>query len=246
MESEADRIRREYERRDREIHEDYYSLVNPSVLYIYQQRVRAVIAALKKAGIFPLDKKKILEIGCGKGDWLNDFEAWGAHRENLSGIELDASRGKRALARYPPHRDEDGNLISPGADIRIGDASLLPWPDAFFDLVLQSTVLTSILDQGMKTAIAGEMSRVLKPGGFVLWYDFFYDNPKNPNVKGVGKEEINALFPGYAIQLKRITLAPPVSRHLVPLSWIGTEILEKMVFLNTHYLGVLRKPGNAG
>ncbi len=241
MGNEAERIRREYERRDREIPEGFYSLGNPSILYIYQQRARAALEALRNADMFPLNGRRILDVGCGTGTWLADIEAWGAWRENLAGIELDTSRGKRAQARFAAHRSEAGDLLSPGADIRIGDASRLPWPDAFFDIVLQGTVFTSILDDGMKRAVAGEMTRVLKPGGIVLWYDFFFDNPKNPNVRGVGEREIQTLFPHHSIQLKRITLAPPIARRLVPVSWIGAEILEKLVFLNTHYLGILRK-----
>jgi ubiquinone/menaquinone biosynthesis C-methylase UbiE len=246
MGNEAERIRREYERRSREIPDDYYSLFNPTVLYLYQQRTRAVLSALKNAGMVPLEGRKILDVGCGTGSWLSDLEAWGARRENLAGIELDPSRGKRAQTRFTAQREESGALLSPGADIRIGDASRLPWPDAFFDIVLQGTVFTSILDDGMKRAIAGEMSRVLKPGGIVLWYDFFYNNPGNPSVKGVCAGEIRALFPRHSIRLKRITLAPPIARRLVPVSWNGAEILEKLVFLNTHYLGILRKRETAG
>jgi SAM-dependent methyltransferase len=244
--TEAERIRREYERRSREIPEEYYSMVLPPVLYVYQQRVRATIKALKNAGVFPLHDRKILDVGCGTGTWLNDFEVWGAKIESLAGIELDPARGKRAQERFSAQRDEAGNLLSPGADIRIGDASLLPWTDAFFDIVIQSTVFTSILDDGMKRAIAGEMSRVLKPGGVVLWYDFFYDNPRNPNVKGVRAKEIRALFPRHEHQLKRITLAPPIARFVVPISWISAEIIEKLRFLNTHYLGIFRKVGTEG
>ena len=41
-----------------------------------------------------------------------------------------------------------------------------------FDLLLQSPVFTSILDQAMKERVAAEMMRVSKPGGLILWYDF--------------------------------------------------------------------------
>jgi len=94
----------------------------------------------------------------------------------------------------------------------------------------------------MKQAVVAEMTRVLKSGGIVIWYDFFYNNPSNPNVRGVGASEIRSLFPGFSITLRRITLAPPVARRLVPISWVTALLLEKLRVLNTHHLGILRKP----
>jgi hypothetical protein len=38
-----------------------------------------------------------------------------------------------------------------------------------------------------------------------------------------------------------VTLAPPLARRLVPLTWIGALALEGLRFLNTHYIGVFRK-----
>jgi hypothetical protein len=101
--------------------------------------------------------------------------------------------------------------------------------------------LTSILDDGMKKAVAIEMLRVLKPAGIILWYDFLFNNPKNPQVRGIGAREIRALFPDCLVTLRRITLAPPIARRLVPVTWIGALLLEKITFLNTHYLGIIRK-----
>jgi hypothetical protein len=110
-----------------------------------------------------------------------------------------------------------------------------------FDIVLQATVFTSILDVEMKRAIAREILRVLKPTGVFVWYDFLFDNPRNPHVGGIGAREIRRLFPGCAVGLKRITLAPPIARRLVPITWIGALLLERVSILNTHYLGTIRK-----
>jgi hypothetical protein len=38
-----------------------------------------------------------------------------------------------------------------------------------------------------------------------------------------------------------VTLAPPIGRRSVPVSWIGSLLLEKLTVLNTHYLGLIRK-----
>lgn len=192
-----------------------------------------------------LRERRVLEVGCGRGDWLADLEAWGVRREQLAAIDIDPVRARETQARFAPWRGEGGEVLAPGADIRIGDASRLPWPDGSFDLVMQSTVFSSILQFEMRQAIAAEMVRVLRPGGAILWYDFLVNNPWNSNVRGVRAGEIQALFPGYQARLKRITLAPPLARRLVPLSWLAATALERLVLLNTHYIGLLRREDSA-
>ena len=126
-------------------------------------------------------------------------------------------------------------------DFRCCDASKLPYPDEYFDIVMQFTVFTSILDKNMKKKIAEEMLRVLKADGFILWYDFRMNNPKNPDVKRVKKKEIYELFPNCEIYLKRITLAPPLTRLIAHHSQFVCYILEKLKIFNTYYIGVIKK-----
>ena len=93
----------------------------------------------------------------------------------------------------------------------------------------------------MKEDVARQMLRVLKREGIILWYDYFVDNPQNPDVRGVRKKDIYDLFSDCKIYLKRITLAPPITRFLAPRSYLLSYLLESMRFLNTHYLGVIKK-----
>jgi hypothetical protein len=96
----------------------------------------------------------------------------------------------------------------------------------------------------MKPNVARKMLRVLKRDGTILWYDYHMNNARNPDVRGVGKREIQALFPDCSIDLRRVTLAPPLTRLLAPYSWLVCYLLEKIPLLCTHYLGVIRKrPG---
>jgi hypothetical protein len=85
------------------------------------------------------------------------------------------------------------------------------------------------------------MLRVLAPGGAILWYDFFVDNPSNPHVRGVRRREIEALFPGCRVSLRRATLAPPLARRIVPVSWNLAALLESLRVLDTHYFGMIRR-----
>lgn len=244
--NETDRILAEYARRGREIPADFYSLGKPANLYMFQQRARTVIRALGETGFWPLAGLDILEVGCGTGQWLADLEAWGASRTRLHGIDLDERRAAVARARLCDQRDDTGRIFAPGADIRTGDASRLPWPDRAFDVVLQSTVFTSILDPGMRREVAAEMVRVVRPEGVILSYDFRYDNPSNANVRALRLRDIRALFHGCRVRVVPVTLAPPLARRLVPVTWIGALLLEKVPWLCTHYLAVIRRGDGPG
>ena len=125
--------------------------------------------------------------------------------------------------------------------IRCGNATELGFPDGVFDLVVQSTVFTSVLDSRVKQRIASEMLRVVKKEGLILWYDFLVSNPRNPDVRGLKKREIYQLFPDCCIELQRITLAPPLVRFVAPYSWMACYLLERIPWLCTHYLGAIRR-----
>ncbi len=228
---ETDRIREEFHRRERELGPDFYALHHPGNLFVRHGQEQALLRALLHSESVPLENQRILEIGCGRGQWFVTFETLGAQRDKLAGIELDAERGGACAERFPH------------ADIRIGDATRLPWDDGSFDIVFQSTVLTSVLDDEVKHQLAQEMLRVVKDDGILLWYDFRYNNPRNPNVRGIGRREIARLFPSCYIWLRRVTLAPPIARTVAPVSWTLAALLESLYFMNTHYIGTIKKRG---
>ena len=225
--AETERIKAAYGRR-RCV--DLYSWFSPGHLFIMQTRERRVLALLQALGLSRLAGRYILEMGCHTGYWLGEFVKWGARPENVMGIELLADN----LA-------EARRTQAPGAGLVQANAARLPFAAAAFDLVLQSLLFTSILDPAVKQAVAQEMLRVMKPGGIILWYDYHVNNPWNPDVAGVKKAEIRALFPHCRVQLRRITLAPPLTRLLAPHSFLLCSLLEKIRVFNTHYLGVIRQ-----
>jgi SAM-dependent methyltransferase len=225
---EIKRIRVEYERREREMPANRYSWNHPEHYFLQCQTSRACIAQLDRAGMFPLTGRRIADIGCGSGQWLLEFAQWDA--QFLAGIDLDDRRIKRAKSKLP------------AADLHTGDARFLPWQSNSFDVVSQFTLFTSILSAQVKQDIAAEMMRIVKSDGLILWNDFRVDNPRNRNVAGIRASEIRALFPGCSVDLHSITLAPPLAKAMVPLSWAGALLLESLPFLRTHYLGIIRKP----
>jgi ubiquinone/menaquinone biosynthesis C-methylase UbiE len=224
---EEDRIRAAYAKRK---HDLRYSLFNPGHLFEVQERERRFLILLARHGFAPLNIKKILEIGCGTGYWLREFIRWGAQPENITGVDLLSDRVAEAKRLCPE-----------AITVECGSAAELVFPNETFDLVLQSTVFTSVLDREMKQHLAAEMLRVVKQEGLILWYDYHVHNSQNPDVRGVKRREIYRLFPGCWIELRRITLAPPITRLIAPYSWLVCYLLGRIPFLCTHYLGVIQK-----
>ena len=187
-----------------------------------QREFRRIFAASYPDGV---EKTRLLEIGCGNGQWLAEFQTFGFMPKNLAGIELDLKR-----ADFAKHRIQ-------GADIRGETAAELPWNDESFDIVFQSTVFTSVKDPETRRKIASEMKRVCRKDGFILWYDFIYDSPKNPDVSGIGRKEVVSLFAPWKCSFTSITLAPPIARAIAPRSAMAAEIIETIFpFLRTHII----------
>jgi len=232
--TEIERIRLAYDKRKEKIKADYYALSHPANEFVLFQREKRILELLHNHRLNPLSDKKILDVGCGDGGPLRDFIQYGALPQNLYGLDLLADKIERA------------RMLSPNIDFRCGNAEELPYDDESFDVVMQFTVFTSILDDGMKGNIATEMLRVLSADGIILWYDYFVSKPTNPDTKGLRRKEIEGLFPDCTFDFRRITLAPPIARLLAPYSFLLCYLLEKLRFLNTHYLGVIKEKGRRG
>jgi ubiquinone/menaquinone biosynthesis C-methylase UbiE len=231
---EARAIATEFARRDADGTTARYDRTRPEVLFEWQTVVRELVAALGAAGMTPLRDRALLDVGCGSGVWLAEFESCGAAREALAGIDVSAPRIAAARERLP------------GADIRDGDASRLPWADASFDVVTQFTMLSSVLDPQMRRAIATEMMRVLRPNGIILSYDFVVGHPRNGRVRGVRAGELRRLFAGREVRARRVSLAPPLSRRVAPRSFAAAILLQSLRLANTHCLAVIRSPAVSG
>jgi ubiquinone/menaquinone biosynthesis C-methylase UbiE len=218
---------RELKERDRETFFGYQDLAH---FFRIQNRYRTTLSLLKSTGRQSLANTRVLDIGCGNGDMLRQFLQWNAKPENLAGIELRPAPVEYALT------------LNPNLDIRCGSATALPWSGKAFDMVSQHTVFTSTLDQEIRKEIASEMLRVLKPNGIILWYDFWL-NPTNPQTRGIRPAEIRELFPNCNFEFHKITLAPPLARKIVPLSWELALFLEGLKIFNSHYIAVISPKG---
>ncbi|HMJ10650.1 MAG TPA: class I SAM-dependent methyltransferase [Polyangiaceae bacterium] len=221
------RIEAEYARRAQAVPPDYYAPYRPVNLLRRQSQDRALCGLLDRHGLLPLAGKQIVELGCGKGDWFASFQAFGAERSHLHGIDLNETSVQACRGRYPD------------TDVRQGDACSTPWPAGSFDIVFQSTVFTSILDNAMRQNLAREMVRLMRRGGCVVSYDFAFNNPANPNVRKLTLRDLRQLFPGFHVDPARVTLAPPLARAIAPRSWGAATLLESLRVFNTHVFALL-------
>lgn len=128
-------------------------------------------------------RKKVLDIGCGKGRWLSFFgKKYGAI---ATGIDL-SEYAVRACERK---------------GFRTCQASIteMPFRDNCFDFVNSTTVLLHLPYELKPTAIA-EISRVLKPGGKGILIEGTWRDP-SPHVFGLNIPEWEKNFNKHGLNL---------------------------------------------
>jgi ubiquinone/menaquinone biosynthesis C-methylase UbiE len=226
---ELEQIRRRYASRTT-LPADRYSRWKPDVLARVHERQLATTALLAANGIHSMAGLDILEVGCGEGANLIEFLQLGADPDRLVGNDLLGDRIERARRLLP-------DLVR----FYPGDASALVLADASFDIVYQSTVFSSILDDALQAHLAAAMWRWLRPGGAVLWYDFTVDNPRNPDVRGVPLTRIRKLFPAGRLTCRRVTLAPPLARAVTRVHPALYTVFNMLPLLRTHVLCWIHK-----
>lgn len=222
---EARRITAAYARRAASGVDERYSSFEPAHLFQLQGLERAVLQLLRQEGVRTLAGLRVLDVGCGDGGWLQGLVRYGAAPEHLVGVDMRRS-------------------VLPGRDcstFMVASADALPFQDASFDVVCQLTMLSSVLDDGIRRHIVSELLRVLRGSGVILWYDFVV-NPFNPDVRGIGRKELSALFPDAALRVRSVTLAPLLTRQLAGRSWLACAALDAIPLLRTHLVAVIRPP----
>jgi SAM-dependent methyltransferase len=226
---EEHRLREAYARRADRGADDRYDRTDPANRFLFERRDAAVLDLLSRHALMPLGERRIIDVGCGNGAVLADFVAWGAAAERCAGIDLLEERVAAARERLP------------AANIRCGPADALPWADGSFDIALQFTLLSSVLDDSVRRRIAAETMRALRPGGVLVYYDFIW-NPGNRDTRGLRLADLQSLYPRCAVDARRVTLAPPITRVAARLSMGLCGMLERVPLLRTHYLAAITTP----
>lgn len=210
---------------------DRYSFANPDVWQTVQERQRVMLRLLSRyLNWADVASTSLVEVGCGSGGNLLELLRVGFQPQHLTGLELLPERAAQARHVLP-------------ADLAVypGDAFLAPLAPLSQDVVYQSVVFSSLLDDAFQAKLAERMWSWVRPGGGVLWYDFIYDNPANRDVRGVPMRRVRELFPEAVIDARRVTLAPPISRRVCRLHSAAYPLFNALPLLRTHVLCWLGK-----
>ena len=127
---------------------------------LYDRIVEPFNRALREIGISvypPKEGMRVLDVGCGTGTTLSLYHNMGCI---VSGLDSSPAMLKEAKTKL-------GNQ----AELMLGDASRMEYPEKFFDIVISMLTLHEI-HPNYRSKIISEMIRVLKPEGRILLIDY--------------------------------------------------------------------------
>jgi len=228
---ESERIKQTYVEYDRpdSLARKIWSIFNPINHYYMVARERHIVSLIARHSL-DVPSMKILDVGCGSGGTLRDFLRYGAEPANLHGVDLSESRIASARKMLPAE-----------VSLSCGDGERLDYPEARFDAVILHVVLSSVLAPESRKKIAREVSRVLKPGGVVFYYDCFDRSMTNDKFRYVSRSELKELFAHFSFDLSTTIIKYEIGYRLAKVSWLACEILEMVRLFNTYYIGILKK-----
>ncbi|HEX8613801.1 MAG TPA: class I SAM-dependent methyltransferase [Telluria sp.] len=207
-----------------------YAWHRPEVMEQDAARSRVAGALLAQTLGPELGKLRVVDVGCGSGGFLRQLIDWGADPCRLAGTEYQEQR--LVLARM---------RSAPGIRWHLGDLDFVA--PGSVDLVVANTVFSSILAPEARAALAGDMWRSVAPGGWCMLFDFRYNNPRNPNVRRVTRDELRRMWPASDSRYRTLLLAPPIARRL---GWAPRIVSELLVAfappLRSHFIYMARKP----
>lgn len=119
----------------------------------------------------PLGQGPVLDLGCGAG--LDALFAARRLGENVVGVDLTLGLLRRGRAYLQGIRETRVLLVN-------GDLGSLPLASGLFQLALGNCVFSIVFDKGRAL---GEVLRVLRPGGTLIFCDLAAKEPLPPELK---------------------------------------------------------------
>lgn len=141
---------------DRSDWDAVYSPLNRVGRYQHYQILRTLSEALKRTGVRLSGAESILDVGCGQGAWLNTIADIRGSANGLCGVDLSVER--LAVARR----------MNSSITYFSGDMRGLDFPNDSFDIVTTFAGLMFLPEAKDLGRAISEMSRVLRPGGYLL------------------------------------------------------------------------------
>lgn len=167
---------------DQFLQENYWQDFNLYPYYLGQTQYKMLIRILKDLGIrsnTTLYQKTILDIGAGEGNLILSLLRLGADIKKISAVELLTARFAKLQERFCNAQLYCGNYL----DYK---------PATTFDIITIMAVLSSIIDEDIRTAMVNKAYRELANEGLLIIYD--YDKPGpvqlTPNYKSVSFQKI--------------------------------------------------------
>lgn len=226
MEKERQRILSHYNNRDTTGGAtSFWTMLNPVVLHIAQQRERVLLALARRYQI-SLAGARVLDVGCGAGGEMINLCRWGGAVADMVGFDLSDARLRMAVEKYGLH------CVRASADH-------VPFSDGSFDVVMQNVVFSSIVDSAVRHAVAAEMQRVLAPGGVLIWYDARWSRSRDPAFLPLPRRSVEQLFDGIDFHWQTLTTDLGVLKLANMLGGNAAMTLtDQLPWIRTHLLGI--------
>ena len=133
-------------------------MLSPAATFFHNTQAWKLVPSL---GIGPNDR--VLDIGCGYGSLLIYLQKQVRFQTALDGIDISPHMVSHAEKEIRKRR-LDGTIT-----VRQGKATMLPYEDGAFDIVLSTYVIKHLSDDSL-LRLLHEVKRVLRPGGrFCFW-----------------------------------------------------------------------------
>ena len=132
----------------RKIARRYHALVEPLIKRLRTTSMKMVPSK---------EKMRVLDVGCGTGTYLNLYQKGGCKAFGMD--------------RSPAMIDVARRKLGQRAELHIGDASQMPYPDGIFDLVIAFFALHE-MPASIRSKVVNESKRVMKKDGRILLVDY--------------------------------------------------------------------------
>jgi SAM-dependent methyltransferase len=167
------------------------------------------------------EARDVLEVGCGIG--VGPANLARTHTCRVTGVDRSAEMIEWSRRRAREHGVEDR------VDLRVADATALPFADGSFDVAFAESVLAFVDDPGQALR---EMVRVVRPGGHVGFNESIWTRDLTPEVAQLAHDLGAEVLPtetwralceeaglvDLVVELRRVDPAAEVRNRL---RWVG-------------------------